>query len=100
VPFAHDGEELERNLALQVCIFGQVDGAHTAGTDAADDPVVRDVGANHGAEITTSRTKDAESTSAVLPAALVLLADRLIRYWSAARSAAAALIRVARRAGR
>ena len=41
-------QEFERDPPFQVGIFSQIHRAHAAGADVADDPVVRDAGANHG----------------------------------------------------
>ena len=40
-------EELERDPALEVRVFGQIHRPHPAGADVAEDPVVGDGGADH-----------------------------------------------------
>jgi hypothetical protein len=42
------GQELHRHAPLQLGVFGQIDGAHAAGTDVAQDAVMGDCAADHG----------------------------------------------------
>ena len=46
-------ENLQRNFAPQLSIFGEENLAHAAGTDGADDPVVAERGREQAAECTT-----------------------------------------------
>ena len=43
------GQELERDLAIELKILGQVDLAHPALANLRENPVVRDLAADHGA---------------------------------------------------
>ena len=45
--WADDGQELERDLAPQARVFGQVDLAHAAGAEALAYPIVLNGGADH-----------------------------------------------------